>query len=194
MSCTNYEDGRFLTTTRGSQMEVTREWVAITFGRYVKAERNKQQLTQAELALRSNLRSSAISLWERAKRVPTLRGLLSLSRGLNIDGAEMIRIALIGSARSPAPAVAPLSNLSYQAVTTAFGSVLREARESLGMTQEQLAEYADMDRTYPGKLEHGRPQPTLYTLIHLGRGLGMDAPTLVKKIIEKLELIAATQQ
>jgi transcriptional regulator with XRE-family HTH domain len=37
-------------------------------------------------------------------------------------------------------------------VAKAFGSILRAARIGAGVTQEQLAELANMDRTYPSLL------------------------------------------
>jgi transcriptional regulator with XRE-family HTH domain len=36
-----------------------------------------------------------------------------------------------------------------RSVAVAFGRSLRDARKKIGVTQEQLAELADLDRTYP---------------------------------------------
>lgn len=40
-------------------------------------------------------------------------------------------------------------------VAEAFGIVLRTVRDAAGLSQEQLAEAADVDRTYPSLLERG---------------------------------------
>ncbi len=46
----------------------------------------------------------------------------------------------------------------------AVGSILREHRERLGISQEELAERAGVDRTYISILERGLKSPTLETL------------------------------
>lgn len=63
-----------------------------------------------------------------------------------------------------------------------FGAVLRTAREKAGMTQEQLAFDADLDRTYISRLENGKMSPTLDTLLRLGDALGVPASTLVARV------------
>jgi transcriptional regulator with XRE-family HTH domain len=63
-----------------------------------------------------------------------------------------------------------------------FGAVLRRARERAGMTQEQLAFKADLDRTYISRLEHDRMSPTLDTLLQLGDALDVPAATLVARV------------
>ena len=51
------------------------------------------------------------------------------------------------------------------AVRTEFGKVLGESRRERGLSQEQLAELADLDRTTPSLLERGLRQPTLSVVI-----------------------------
>jgi DNA-binding XRE family transcriptional regulator len=46
-------------------------------------------------------------------------------------------------------------------VGLAFGAALRAARKHKGMTQEQLADAAGFDRTFPTLLERGLRTPTL---------------------------------
>lgn len=50
------------------------------------------------------------------------------------------------------------------AVTRAFGEFLSAARGAQGLSQEQLAELADIDRTTVSKLELGKGNPTLLTM------------------------------
>ncbi len=56
-----------------------------------------------------------------------------------------------------------------------FGSNVRRFREVLGMTQENLAEAAGLDRSYIGGVERGERNPTLIAILQLARAL-MTAP------------------
>lgn len=68
-------------------------------------------------------------------------------------------------------------------VITAFSKVLRELREANHISQEKLAEYCDLDRTYISLLERGLRQPTITTVFKLAKALNI-SPT---KLIEKVE-------
>jgi transcriptional regulator with XRE-family HTH domain len=74
------------------------------------------------------------------------------------------------------------------AVRAAFGEVLREARQERALSQEALAELADLDRTTPSLLERGLRQPTLTLVILLGRALQVDPRELVGRVIEAPKL------
>ena len=50
-----------------------------------------------------------------------------------------------------------------------FGKVLREMRDENQISQEKLAEYCDLDRTYISLLERGLRQPTITTIFKLQR-------------------------
>jgi len=65
-------------------------------------------------------------------------------------------------------------------VGLAFGAALRAARKDRGMTQEQLADAAGIDRTFPTLLERGLRTPTLSTLLRLAEALGISAEALVE--------------
>ena len=62
----------------------------------------------------------------------------------------------------------------------AIGAKLRAAREKLGMSQEDVAERAGVDRTYVSILERGQKSPTLDTLEKICAALG----TLPERVIE----------
>ena len=64
-----------------------------------------------------------------------------------------------------------------------FGKVLRELREAKNISQEKLAEYCELDRTYISLLERGLRQPTITTLFKVAKALDI-APS---KLIEKVE-------
>ena len=63
----------------------------------------------------------------------------------------------------------------------AFGKVIRESRLKAGLSQEALADAADLDRTFIGMLERGQRQPTLETLFAIANALGIAPQTLVAR-------------
>jgi len=69
-------------------------------------------------------------------------------------------------------------------IVEVFGKVLRELRTTKGISQEKLAEYCDLDRTYISLLERGLRQPTITTLFKIAKALEIKASELVK-VIEK---------
>ena len=48
-----------------------------------------------------------------------------------------------------------------------FGSNVRRFREALGMTQENLADTSELDRSYIGGVERGERNPTLTAILRL---------------------------
>jgi len=53
-------------------------------------------------------------------------------------------------------------------------------RESLGVTQEQLAEVSDVGLRTVKQFERGKGNPTLFTLQKLGDALGLELTMKVK--------------
>jgi len=66
-----------------------------------------------------------------------------------------------------------------------FRQVLRELRENENISQEKLAEYCDLDRTYISLLERGLRQPTITTLFKLSKALNIKPSRLVEKVQEQ---------
>jgi transcriptional regulator with XRE-family HTH domain len=60
-----------------------------------------------------------------------------------------------------------------------FGEALRRVRLAAGLTQEQLALEADVQRNFISLIETGQNQPTISTIAKLARALGMKASALV---------------
>ena len=60
-----------------------------------------------------------------------------------------------------------------------FGEALRRVRLAAGLTQEQLALEADVQRNFISLIETGQNQPTISTVAKLARALGMKASALV---------------
>lgn len=64
-------------------------------------------------------------------------------------------------------------------IATAFGRALRRARERRGLSQEELAFRAQVDRTFISRAERGVRQPALATVFLLAKALGIRPGTLV---------------
>jgi len=61
-----------------------------------------------------------------------------------------------------------------------FGSAVRRHRESIGLSQEDFAERAGMDRTYVSGIERGSRNPTLRILYKLADALGVQPEDLFR--------------
>ncbi|MBS0420207.1 MAG: helix-turn-helix transcriptional regulator [Proteobacteria bacterium] len=68
----------------------------------------------------------------------------------------------------------------------AFGLALKAARTERGLSQEDLAERGDFDRTYPSMLERGRRSPTFFVILQLAQGLRMDPVALFIQAVARL--------
>lgn len=60
-----------------------------------------------------------------------------------------------------------------------FGVVIRQARERLHLSQEDLAAEAGLHRTYISLLERGRRTPSLTVIIQLATALELSATKLL---------------
>jgi transcriptional regulator with XRE-family HTH domain len=67
-------------------------------------------------------------------------------------------------------------------LVAAFASVLRQTRTNAGLSQEELAFRADVNRTFVGLLEGGKRQPTLSVIFALARELKLTPEALVQKV------------
>ncbi|ESQ13238.1 MAG TPA: XRE family transcriptional regulator [Chromatiaceae bacterium] len=68
----------------------------------------------------------------------------------------------------------------------AFGIVLRDIRQTTGLSQERLALESELDRTFISLLERGLRQPSLSTILQLAGPLGIPAGQLVAAVVEVL--------
>jgi transcriptional regulator with XRE-family HTH domain len=75
-----------------------------------------------------------------------------------------------------------------------FGRRLRELRKARGLTQEALAESADLSGNYISDLELGLKVPSLTILVRLSQALGIAAPELLTdftpEAVKKMKLRA----
>ena len=61
----------------------------------------------------------------------------------------------------------------------AFGRVLRKLRQEAGLTQEELGFESSLQRVHISLIELGKTQPTLNSIIKLGKALKISAKDLV---------------
>ncbi len=63
-----------------------------------------------------------------------------------------------------------------------FGTNVRALREKRELSQEQLAEIADLDRTYVGGLERGERNATLGSILRIAKALKTSVAELCEGI------------
>jgi transcriptional regulator with XRE-family HTH domain len=59
-----------------------------------------------------------------------------------------------------------------------FGAAVRAKRQEIGISQEKLAELADLDRTYVGGIERGERNPSLVNIGKIADALGVPVASL----------------
>ena len=64
-----------------------------------------------------------------------------------------------------------------------LGLIIRQSREAAALSQEALADKADLDITYISGIEHGVRNPSILSLVSLAKGL----KATVSKLVEGLE-------
>lgn len=67
-----------------------------------------------------------------------------------------------------------------------YGLTLKRLRTAKGISQEQLALKAGLDRTFISMLERGVRQPSLSTVFVIARQLGVPPSDFVKEIERKV--------
>lgn len=63
--------------------------------------------------------------------------------------------------------------------SNAFGERLKELREELDLSQDDVAREADIHPTAIGRLERGSREPRLTTILRVARGLGVSPSELL---------------
>ena len=65
---------------------------------------------------------------------------------------------------------------------TAFGSNLRSERERKNLTQEKLAEKADLDPSYISGIERGIRNPSILSVVRIAKAMGTTVSDLSRGI------------
>ncbi len=63
-----------------------------------------------------------------------------------------------------------------------FGDAVRKARADAGLSQEELADRAGLDRSYVGGVERGERNPTLIVIAKVAKGLGVSLAQLFARL------------
>jgi transcriptional regulator with XRE-family HTH domain len=61
-----------------------------------------------------------------------------------------------------------------------FGETVRRLRKAAGLSQEALAERANLSADFLGFIERGENVPTLTTILQLARALGVQPSRIIK--------------
>ena len=69
---------------------------------------------------------------------------------------------------------------SYSAAM--LGDELRKARKKAGLSQEEVAFRANVDRTYISQLEHDKKSPTVDVLLRLCEAMKVAASTIIARV------------
>lgn len=72
-----------------------------------------------------------------------------------------------------------------QALLKALAAEVKSRRADLGISQEELAFRAEVNRTFVGKIELAMNQPTLSVLLRLAEGLQMPLPELIESVLKR---------
>lgn len=76
------------------------------------------------------------------------------------------------------------SDLDF-ALLRSFAAELKARRMTLGISQEQLALRAEVNRTFVGKMETAKNQPTLAVMYRLSEGLECEMPELLGSVLKR---------
>jgi transcriptional regulator with XRE-family HTH domain len=68
-----------------------------------------------------------------------------------------------------------------QTISKQFGDVIKAVREQQGVSQEKLAELAEIDRTYVSMIERGKRQPTLEIASRIANALNMRLSEVIRR-------------
>ena len=82
-------------------------------------------------------------------------------------------------------------NGNRRRIAHAFGAALRAARQQTGVSQDELAERCDFDRTYPSLLERGKRAPTFAMLLRIAEALEIPPERLLADTVARLKVDAS---
>jgi transcriptional regulator with XRE-family HTH domain len=68
-----------------------------------------------------------------------------------------------------------------QTISERFGQAIKAVRELRGVSQEKLAELAEIDRTYVSMIERGKRQPTLEVASRIANALSTKLSEIIRQ-------------
>jgi len=85
------------------------------------------------------------------------------------------------SRQKPAWRVLTIVGMGGKGLLAAFGEVIKEARLSANLSQEELGFNAGLNRNFVADIEKGRRKPSLITIFSLAKGLGLSPGALMTR-------------
>lgn len=76
------------------------------------------------------------------------------------------------------------SKIDYNGDLVAFGAAVRTARKKIELSQEALADLAEIDRSHMGRIERGERNVTMLNAIRIAHALNIK----LSKLIESADL------
>ncbi|MHB8928441.1 MAG: helix-turn-helix domain-containing protein [Bacillota bacterium] len=127
----------------------------LSLGDKLRLQREERRLTLNDVALQAGISASYLSDVERGQADPSINTLRNLARVLDL----------------PIPLILN--------PTSTLGEKVRLTRETLGLTQKELAERSDISPAMVAQVEAGIVQPSLKTVEKLAKALGVSPCYLV---------------
>lgn len=152
-------------------------------GERVRCRRHELGISQETLASRAGVHRNTVRLLEAGEISVSL---VTITRVLHALGTTYVELGpgklcpCFGGSLSSAAWTAPFGDEA--SMLTTLGQAIAEKRMSRGLTQEQLAERANLHPHTVGEVERGSMNPTIATLFALYRALDVRAvapPTAV---------------
>lgn len=82
-----------------------------------------------------------------------------------------------------------MTKVQDAALAEAFAAQLRHLRKEVGLSQEQLAHRAGVDRTFVGKLEQGKHQPSLAVVFALAHAVDKTPEDLIALVRQRISAV-----
>lgn len=79
-------------------------------------------------------------------------------------------------------------------ILKALGFLVRQRRENLGISQEELAMRSELDRTYISGIERGVRNPSLTALVSLADGMNISVSSLLEGLETEINSQDGTDQ
>jgi len=71
------------------------------------------------------------------------------------------------------------AKLDHNKDLVAFGVTIRTQRKAAGLSQEALADLAEIDRSHMGKIERGERNVSLLNILRIARAIGLKPSDLL---------------
>jgi len=88
--------------------------------------------------------------------------------------------------------VQQVSHTEFQKLQAQLAENIRSARKACGLSQEALAEAAEIDRTYASQLERALVNPSLGVLSRVANALGTEVPLLLSNPSESTSYLESS--